>query len=302
VSFNGVATPASASDLSLAEGTVVTIPDGATTVLVPVGEIDDLFDEEDVESVVFSVKGPSVNLVLGTTALVTHGITDNDPSPDIHFMTMASNSPESAGTVQLTVQLTAASGRMVRVDYAVGGTSTTSATDVTVTGAPGTLTFMPGEIARNLTATIANDNIDEDDEQLVLTLSNPINATISTQTHTLTINDNDTANVSFQTAANLVDEDIANTVSITVVMSTTNSRNVTVPFTIAGTATSGDDYAVATTSPIVFAPGETAKAIVLNVFNNAPQNELDETVQIDLGSPTNALLATPTRHTLTIIE
>jgi hypothetical protein len=79
----------------------------------------------------------------------------------------------------------------VTVNYAVtGGTASGGGVDYTLAG--GTLTFNPGDITKNISITIVNDALDENDETIVVTLSSPSNATLGTNTvHTYTILDND---------------------------------------------------------------------------------------------------------------
>ena len=66
-----------------------------------------------------------------------------------------------------------------------------SGTDYTL--ANGTLTISAGNTSGTITiASIVNDTLDEADETVILTLSNPSNATLgSDDVHTYTITDND---------------------------------------------------------------------------------------------------------------
>ena len=83
----------------------------------------------------------------------------------------------------------------VTVDYAVTGTATGSGTDYTL--ANGTLTISAGATSGTITiAGIVDDGLDEVNETVIVTLSNPSNATLgSDDAHTYTINDNDDAPV-----------------------------------------------------------------------------------------------------------
>ena len=77
------------------------------------------------------------------------------------------------------------------VDYAISGTATGSGTDYTL--ANGTLTISTGEATGTITiADIVDDILDEENETVIVTLSNPSNATLGADNvHTYTINDND---------------------------------------------------------------------------------------------------------------
>ena len=81
------------------------------------------------------------------------------------------------------------------VDYAVTGTATGSGTDYTL--ANGTLTISAGSTSGTITiAGIVNDSLDEANETVIVTLSNPSNASLgSDSVHTYTITDNDSTPV-----------------------------------------------------------------------------------------------------------
>ena len=56
-----------------------------------------------------------------------------------------------------------------------------------------TLTFSPGDTSKNIPITVASDIIDEVDETVIVTLSNPSNVTVSDGSGELTITDDDNA-------------------------------------------------------------------------------------------------------------
>ena len=181
----------SGTDYTLANGTL-TISAGSTTGLITIaGIIDDSLDEAN-ETVIVTLSNPS-NATLGSDKVHTYTITDNDSAPAIDFNTTSSNGAESVSSKAITVDLSAASSQNVTVDYALTGTATGSGTDYTL--ANGTLTINSGTTSGTITiASIVNDSLDEDNETVILTLSNPSNATLGTDTvHTYTIADNDDA-------------------------------------------------------------------------------------------------------------
>ena len=99
------------------------------------------------------------------------------------------------------MNLSAASGLNVTVDYAVTGTATGSGADYTL--ANGTLTINAGETSGTVTiSNIVDDSIAEGSETVIVSLSNPSNATLgSDDTHTYTIIDNDKPNIDFNTTS-----------------------------------------------------------------------------------------------------
>ena len=137
--------------------------------------------------------------------------------------------------------MSAASGQNVTVDYAVTGTATGSGTDYTL--ANGTLTINAGETNGTITiASIVNDSLDEANETVIVTLSNPSNATLgSDSVHTYTITDNDNAPVvDFNTTSSSGAESVSSK-AITVDLSAVSAQDVTVDYCLLYTSPSPRD-------------------------------------------------------------
>lgn len=299
----GVAGSAAAAgvDHALTEGQVVTFAANEMTKSVPLGVVQDLLDEDD-ETVMLALKNPSAKLIMATTNTTrTHTITDDDPLPSVAFALTASATAENANA-QLTVSLSAVSGRNVTVGYSVTG-GTAGAADATVVGAPGTLTFTPGQTTKTIDVTVTNDTLDEPAETVAVTLATPTNSTLgATTTHTLTITDNDDPpTVAFMAATSSVGEGTA-TANLVVTLSTASGQDVTVPYVVnaASTATNPADYTIAA-SPLTIPAGATSANIVVTVVNDT-LDEANETVIVNLGTPTNATLGATTSTTLTITD
>ena len=81
-----------------------------------------------------------------------------------------------AGAV-FAVSLSAATGRVVTVDYATTDDSARAGLDYEASS--GTLTFSPGVTTQLLTVPILDDQQDEPSETFFVTLSNPTNATLA---------------------------------------------------------------------------------------------------------------------------
>ena len=135
--ITGTAT-GSGTDYALANGTL-TISAGSTSSTITIENIaDDSLDEEN-ETVIITLSSPS-NATLGSDSVHTYTISDNDSAPVVDFNTTSSSGVESVSSAGLTINLSAASGLNVTVDYAVSGTATGSGTDFTL--ANGTLQLM----------------------------------------------------------------------------------------------------------------------------------------------------------------
>ena len=146
------------------------------------------------------------------------------PSTLIQLPLVGAESVSSA----LTVDLSAASGQNVTVNYAITGTATGSGTDYTL--ATGTLTISAGATSGTITiAGIIDDSLDEPNETVIITLSSPSNATLgSDDAHTYTITDNDnTPTIDFNTTSSSGAESVSSkaiTVDLSGIQSKRNSR------------------------------------------------------------------------------
>ncbi|SVD48423.1 uncharacterized protein METZ01_LOCUS401277, partial [marine metagenome] len=96
---------------------------------------------------------------------------------------------ESAGTVSFTISRVGRIDLVTTVDFATSDGSATAGSDYTATS--GTLTFAPGETAKEVRVNILDDALDETDETFFLTVSNPSNGSILGGSATATIIDDD---------------------------------------------------------------------------------------------------------------
>ena len=116
-------------------------------------------------------------------------VTDTTPSA-VQFAEANLTLGEGDGSADLTVSLSQPSADEVTVDYAITGGSATTFVDYTLTD--GTVTFAPGETSKTLSLLLNDDDREEITEDLVVTLSNVVNAALGTNTElTVEIIDND---------------------------------------------------------------------------------------------------------------
>tara|TARA_R110002073_G_scaffold326975_1_gene507298 strand:- start:158 stop:5872 length:5715 start_codon:yes stop_codon:yes gene_type:complete len=204
-------------------------------------------------------------------------------TPSVSFNTTSSSGLESVPSANLAVGLSAASASTVTVDYAVtGGTATGSGTDYTL--ASGTLTFNPSSTSENIMASIVGELMLEANETVIVTLSNPTNATLGTNTtHTYTINNDDTASV---TIADISGNENDGAITVTATLDNPVQGGFTVDVsTVDGTATVADsDYTAVTSQTLTFVGtvGET------QTFSVTPTGdtklETDETLSVTQSS------------------
>ena len=250
---------------------------------------------------IVTLSNPS-NATLGSDDAHTYTITDNDAAPTVDFNVTASSGAESVNSKAVTVDLSAASAKDITVDFAVTGTATGGGTDYTL--ANGTLTISAGNTSGTITiASIDDDSLDEANETVILTLSNPSNATLgSDDTHTYTITDNDgLPTIDFNATSSNGAESVSSK-ALTVDLSAASGQDVTVNYTVTGTATgSGTDYTLAN-GTLTISAGDTSGTITISGIVDDTLDEVDETVIVTLSSPTNAALGSDDAHTYTITD
>ncbi|HXH18411.1 MAG TPA: Calx-beta domain-containing protein [Chitinophagales bacterium] len=179
----------SGTDYTLASGTA-TIPANQTSTTISLSLTEDALDEYD-ETVIITLSSPSSNANLGANVTHTFTINDNDAAPSIAFSGTSSSGNESLASPGFSLSLSAVSGKTITVDYsATGGTAAGSGVDYTL--ANGTITIAAGETSGDIFPTIIDDSGIELSETIIVTLSNPVNATLGSDvTYTYTITDND---------------------------------------------------------------------------------------------------------------
>jgi hypothetical protein len=184
-----------------------------------------------------------------------------------------------------TVTLSQTPAQAVTVQYATSNGSAVAGSDYTATS--GTVTFPAGSTSQTLNVPVIGDTLDEDDETFVVTLSNPVNATIGTAQATGTILDND-ASPTVSVGDCAVPEGAACTFNVA--LSAASGRNVFVNVATAnGSAVAGSDYGSAS-GTIGFPPGLTAIPVGIPTFADT-LDEVDEQFALLLSAPVNATIA-----------
>ena len=135
--------------------------------------------------------------------------------------------------------LSVASGQQVTVDYEDADTGTATSGDDYTAITAGTLTFAAGVTRDTLAVTVLADALDEENETVVVELSNPVNATINTATGTGTITDDDDEPTLSIASASVAEGTTGATPSLEfiVTLSAASGRQVTVDYEDAGTGT-----------------------------------------------------------------
>ena len=227
----------------------------------------------------------------GSVTGVSVTITDDDAPP---MLSISSPSVVEDNDLMFTVRLNAESGKVVTVAYADAGTgSATSGTDYTTLTA-GTLTFAAGTTSRTIAVSVSDDGDDEPNETVVVTLSNPVNATFdggaTSLTGTGTIIDDDGMPALSIGSPSVIEGATNATLTFRVYLIPAHTAEVTVAYADAGTgsATSGTDYTALTAGTLTFAAGVTSQTFDVSVLDDS-MDEPNETVAVRLSNPNGAI-------------
>ena len=291
-------TGADSSDFSLSANKTLTIAagDSTSTGAVTVSAVDNGLDE------------PNKQVTISATAANSQGATDPDDvtltiADDDASSSLSVSSPSvtegGSGTttvLQFALRLSPASTERVTVDYADAGDGTATPGADYETFGGGTLTFEAGETLRTIAVTVLGDDQEEDDETVVLALSGAANARLAAPRAAGTIEDDDAppppALVANSPTVREGDDGFA-TLSWRVSLLPPSANEVRLDYADAGTGTAerGVDYLALERGTLVFAPGDTIRAIQVRVVGDHA-NEPDETVVIALSNAQGAPLLT----------
>ncbi len=204
---------------------------------------------------------------------------------------------DSAGTVILRVQLSSITAKTVQVPFAVGG-SAAQGSDYSLTPS-GQVDVPAGSSSAIISIAVDPDTMDEEDETVVITMGVPVNAVRGVpNVYTLTIvDDDDPPTVSFANNAQSGEED-AGEMYVVAQLSAISGKDVTVPYTVGGTALPVLDYTI-DDSPLIIPAGSQSNFITVTPENDELAED-NETVILNMGMPVNATQGAITIHSVVI--
>ncbi len=283
--LNAFGTAVQPADFSLAPG-MLTFAPGETAKNIDLSIVDDPLAEGP-ETVILDLANPSA----GTLGIARHTLTiqDDDTPPTISFETTTGAGWESVASLVVGVSLNFAWSEPVSVELAPGAGGTALAGSDYL-GAAGTLTFAPGETYKSISLAIADDADIEADETFVVTLQNPVNGSLGEAAFTYTIKDNDTPPELTISPVNATGDESVPQAQFNLGLNHSWNGPVSVTFSVdpASTAAPGEDF-VLSSSTVTFAPGETAKAFVVDIVDDYLV-EADEEFRLNLVNPVDAVL------------
>ncbi|WP_146108647.1 calcium-binding protein [Chromatium okenii] len=291
----GIAAATAGTDYTATSGTV-TFDVGERSKTVSVAVIPDALVEAN-EAFSLFLSQP-VNCELGDPQAV--GILTNDDQVLVSVKGATVKEGQTGTTNAIvTISLSAAANQNVTVDYSTLNGTAEAGSDFTAS--TGSLTFKVGETSKTVIIPVTADTTVESSETFQVQLANPVNAALSPRASlaTVTITNDDFPSLSIADVTVVEGNEGVTEALVTVTLDIPATAEVTVNYATAkGTALLGTDF-TATTGKLIFAPGETTKTIAVPVIADT-NVEPDETFTLTLTKPTNAVLSTAARATITL--
>ncbi len=268
INYSVIGGTATAADYTLPSPATLRIPLRSTTGVLEVSTRQDRIDEAD-ETLILQFTGTDLPIRLSTATII-----DDDAPPSLSIADASVTEGDSGATnAVFTVTLSAASGKAVSVAYATSNGTAAAGDDYTA--ASDTLRFAAGETSKTFNVAVTGDQVDEADETFTVTLSSPVNATLSDGSATGTITDDDAKGVTVAPTAVTVTEAAGSrhTATYAVRLNSKPTGEVTI------TPESGD-IGIATVSPstLTFTTGNwaTARTVTVTGVDDAIDNAGDE--------------------------
>ncbi|MDZ4217075.1 MAG: Calx-beta domain-containing protein, partial [Candidatus Gracilibacteria bacterium] len=172
---------------------------------------------------------PDRVLITPVSGNVTVSVTLDLSLPEIDFVSAASSGDEGTSPAQIDLQLSKTFPRTVTVEVSTTDQTATAGVDYSALSGQ-TVTFSPNTTTQTVNLTVSNDQVDEDNETLLLSLSNFSDGVIGTTnpTHTFTINDNDIASIIVTPTSGLTTTENGGTATFTMALGTLPTSNVTI--------------------------------------------------------------------------
>ena len=282
---------AASTDYTADAGTL-TFTAGETRKTVSIETTEDTVDENN-ETFTLTLSNPSnAALAGGRTELYAIGtIRDNDDPPSL---SVAGASAAERYDVEFTVTLSAASSKTVRVDVATSGGTATSNDDFKPLSE--TLTFRPGETQKTVSVETIEDTLHENDETFTLTLSDPTNATLSTDRRATGTIDGDLPVLSVASVSAVEGGDV----SFTATLAPASTKAVRVDWQVSlGRSDNAEpeDFADLTAEHgtlTIDAGQTTTETVRVRTAVDTRPFEVNESFTLLLSNPVNATLADPT--------
>ncbi|MCA1841692.1 MAG: hypothetical protein LC792_00615, partial [Actinobacteria bacterium] len=203
------------ADYGARTGTVTFTP-GKTSETIAVDVAADTTDEAD-EAFTVALSNASGGTPIDPARTVARAAILDDDGPDITLADIkVTEGNEGDGPAEFAVTLGASSPQPVTVDFATANGTAAGGSDYTPVS--GTLTFFPGETSQTVAVPVIGDTVNEGDEDFALTLSGPVNGTVTTTAGRAGITDDDLSRLDIADAAIAEGDNGAATLTFTVAL------------------------------------------------------------------------------------
>jgi len=308
--YTSTATEGAGYDYTI-QASPLTIPVGASTADLMVQLLRDSPSEDPPDALNETITitllddpspPPDNRYTLGAPSVTILTIIPNTP-PTLSFTSAGQTVGEGAGTVTVGLQLNAAYDQNVSAQISLSGLAASPADYSLITPLP--VTIPAGSLSASLTLNLADDTMDELDEDIVLALGALTNAIPgSPSAHTVTILDDDPMpSVYFESTSSSGNEGA--TLPVNVRLSAASGKNITVFYSAGGTATQGSDYSLSPAGSLTIPVGATQGVINVNLIDDDSNplyvGESAETVVLTLTTASEATISAPNGHTATIL-
>lgn len=280
---------------------------GISSISLGINIVNDVLIEAS-EAFSISLSNPSSGLIIGTTSVHQYTILDDDNPRKIYFD--AANTSLTEGNVLVNINVSINNIDLVNstsVDYAITAGTASLGTDYTFTAGP--LIIPAGSNTGIISLSIQEDLLAESDETIEISLQNPSNCNLDAilpfggtgiRQHTVLINDDEVPpQVEFSSASASGLEN-SSVVNIPIQLDQVSGQTVSVQYIVSGTASSGLDF-VLTNGSITLNSGTTTAFINATIIDDSNE-ELPETIFIELINPSNASLGSVRQFTYTIVD
>ena len=295
------------ADFTMDDYASVAVSAGTTSVDLPVRIKEDTNDESN-ETVILTLRGGS-GYTLGGSETRKHELTiRDDDRASVAFASSETTVGEDAGGTQnVRIDLTpeAPAGGLT-LQYQSTGTATRGTNrDYTIEGY-GRVTVPAGATQAFIPVAVRGDEENEDDETIVLTLTDrPGHYNVgATKTHTITITDDDVSEVSFEKTEESIRESGGSRRAY-ITVDPAPRRELTVGYVVGGTVEhDGSDYSISgltgTYGTVTVPQGSRRVSIPISIANDT-EVEGEERLTLTLSAAgTGYEFGEPTGYTLTI--
>ncbi|MBP7948601.1 MAG: PKD domain-containing protein [Verrucomicrobiales bacterium] len=256
----------------------ITLPAGAESVPVILTPYDDNFGEGD-ESITFSLTVFDNTCTLGSNFSGTLNLVDNEDPPLVTVTANSPAEPSSNGTFTFTAFGSVAGN--ITVHYTLSGTAT-AGSDYTAPSGSVTIAGTGGhQNTATVTIPVLNNSAAEDTETILLTITpNAAYSLYNDSSAVMRLKDDDTETVSVSThSSGLAEPDDSSSFYLSRVGT---AGDLTVNYTLSGTAVNGTDYTLLSGSAVI-PDGATGVDVPVTPLDDT-EREGTETVTLTLAA------------------